>query len=78
MLALFVLQEDVLMCYNLMQEINMARIEEAKFQSPDLSPTQLNRFDVLETSSAFCSKRRRLAFINSDRTYGVTEEKRLG
>lgn len=78
MLVSFVLQEDVLLCYYLMQDIKMDRIEKPKFQSPDSSPTQLSRVDVLETSSAFCTKRRRLTFSNCDQTYGVTEEKRLG
>ncbi|KAF3446556.1 hypothetical protein FNV43_RR11736 [Rhamnella rubrinervis] len=74
----FLKMEEVFLCYNLMQEIKMDRIEEPKFQSPDLSPTQLSRVAVLETSSAFCIKRRRLAFSNCDQTYAVAEEKRLG
>ncbi|KAH7523725.1 hypothetical protein FEM48_Zijuj06G0042200 [Ziziphus jujuba var. spinosa] len=73
--------EDVLSCYNKMQEIKMVRIEEQpKFLSPDLSPTHLSSVDVLETSSvsAFFNKRRRLAFSNCDHNYGVAEGERLG
>lgn len=75
----FAPQEDVISCYNLMQELRLERCrEEAEcLKSPDLSPTQMKSMDCSENSSVtstIASKRKRLNFSNCDeKKYGVAE-----
>ncbi|KAK0575492.1 hypothetical protein LWI29_001434 [Acer saccharum] len=65
--------EDVLACYNVMQKLDMEKLDMPKsVNSPDLSPTQLRRTSVLDypsVSSAGCSnKRKRLTFEDDDQS----------
>ncbi|KAJ9166327.1 hypothetical protein P3X46_021101 [Hevea brasiliensis] len=72
--------EDVFQCYTLVQKLEMENLKTPKLvNSQDLSPAaQLNPIDVLENSSVTCAngtKRKRLAFDNSDKNFGLTDEK---
>ncbi|KAJ9186828.1 hypothetical protein P3X46_002357 [Hevea brasiliensis] len=62
--------EDVFQCYNLIQKLEMENLN---------TPKLVNSQDVLENSSMTCAistKRKRLAFDNSDINYGLADEKR--
>ncbi|XVF36409.1 hypothetical protein REPUB_Repub19eG0056200 [Reevesia pubescens] len=77
----FLETEDVFTCYNLMQKLEMEKLNMPKsVNSPDLSSTHLRAINVLDDSSssaAVCSKRKRLTFNKSDNSQDLPNEKRL-
>ena len=74
-------QEDVFTCYDLMQKVEMDKLNIPKsVNSPALSPTRLRAISVLDDSSssaAVCTKRKRLTFNRSDNSHDIPNEKRL-
>ncbi|XWS24121.1 hypothetical protein CRYUN_Cryun28dG0073600 [Craigia yunnanensis] len=73
--------EDVFTCYDLMQKLEMEKVNIPKSVNlPDLSPTHLRAINVLDDSSssaAVCTKRKRLTFNKSDSSHDIPNEKRL-
>ncbi|EEF52290.1 cyclin-D5-1 [Ricinus communis] len=71
--------EDVFQCYSLMQKLEMEKHGTPTFVNSDVWPTQFRPMSVLENSSvtsAISSKRKRLAFSDSDQNYGLPDQKR--
>ncbi|GLU15929.1 hypothetical protein SLE2022_323810 [Rubroshorea leprosula] len=60
--------EDVSTCYNLMQKLEMKKLDSSKLiNSPDQSSSKLRPINVLENSSSSAgTKRKRLDFNNTD------------
>ncbi|XVF39814.1 hypothetical protein PTKIN_Ptkin01aG0062400 [Pterospermum kingtungense] len=78
----FLETEDVFTCYDLMQKLEMGKLNMPKsVNSADLSPTGLKAINVLEdtsSSAAVCTKRKRLVTFNkSDNSDDIPNEKRL-
>ncbi|XVF64179.1 hypothetical protein PTKIN_Ptkin09bG0147300 [Pterospermum kingtungense] len=72
--------EDIFSCYNLMQKLEMGKLNIPKsVNSPELSPQHLRAINVLgssSTSAAVCTKRKRLTFHKSDNSDDLPNEKR--
>ncbi|OMO64460.1 hypothetical protein CCACVL1_21737 [Corchorus capsularis] len=73
--------EDVFTCYNIMQKLELEKLDIPKsINSPELSPTNLRATNVLDGSSSSTSvgtKRKRLTFNKSDNNQDIPNEKRL-
>ncbi|XP_057973822.1 cyclin-D5-1-like [Malania oleifera] len=71
--------EDVFSCYSLMQKLETEKLKTTQVMvSPDRTPihlSQTNAFDNSSVTSAISAKRRRLAFNDCDKNYGLSDEK---
>lgn len=73
------LQDNIISCYNLVQEMDIERLKLSKgIKSPDLSPIQIQRAEACGNSSvasAAIAKRKRLVFNQNDQ-YGDVPDKK--